>query len=128
MTVDAFMDEILQADQARYAAMVAGDFDALALLLADELSYTHSSALNENKSQYLASLRSGRFRYQQARTEGVQVQVYGDQSAWMQGSVTLDVHIDGVPRQLNNRFLTVWTRRAGHWQLAAWASTPLPSP
>ena len=122
------MDELLQADQARYAAMVSGDFDALSHLLADELSYTHSSALNETKSQYLASLHSGRFCYQQARTNGVQVQMYGEQTAWMQGAVTLNVHIDGVPCRLNNRFLTVWTRRVGHWQLAAWASTPMPSP
>ncbi len=122
------MDDILQADQARYAAMVAGDFDTLAHYLAEDLSYTHSSALNESKAQYLASLRSGRFQYQHIETQEVQVQVYGEVAAMMHGLVTLNVRIDDVPRILHNRFLTVWSRRPGHWQLSAWASTPLPAP
>lgn len=119
------MDEILQADQARYRAMLQGNMPALADLLADDLSYTHSSVLNENKSQYLASVGSGRFQYLGVATDDVQVRVYGD-AAVMHGKVKLDALVDGERRELHNRFLSVWSRPGGYWQMSAWASTPLP--
>ena len=117
---------IEQADQARYQAMVNADLAALAALLADDLSYTHSSALNENRAQYLASVASGRFRYLGVQRSDLEVRLLGD-SAFMHGRAILHAVVDGTERQLDNRFLSVWTRRAGHWQMAAWASTPIPA-
>ncbi|MCY1214020.1 hypothetical protein D9M68_518260 [compost metagenome] len=114
-----------QADAARYQAMLAGDADALEPLLADALSYTHSSALREDKQAYLASLRSGRVRYLQASVQEVGQEIYDD-IAVMQGKALLIAIVDGVERTLDNRFLSVWKRQDGAWQMLAWASTPIP--
>ncbi|CAN7771139.1 nuclear transport factor 2 family protein [Cupriavidus necator] len=115
-----------QADQARYRAMLSGDLAALDALLADELSYTHSSALRESKAEYLGSIRSGRVRYLHASLAEVGQAVYGDMAV-MQGKALLRAVVDGAERTLDNRFLSVWRRHRGAWQMLAWASTPMPA-
>lgn len=114
------------ADEARYRAMLAGDIAALEGLLAEELSYTHSSALREGKQAYLASLANGRVRYLDARLSDVEQTIY-DGMAVMHGMVVIEAVVDGVERTLDNRFLSVWKHGVGGWQMIAWASTPVPA-
>lgn len=118
--------EVLKADAARYSAMRAGDLVALEALLADDLTYTHSSALSESKRQYLASLAGGRFRYLETDTQDVTVRLY-EKVALMEGRARLRAVVDGVERLLDNRFLSAWTRHAAGWRMSAWASTPIPA-
>jgi len=123
--VDEDLPGVLQADDARYRAMLDGDLATLAQLLAPGLSYTHSSAHREDREAYLASLASGRVRYLDALRDEVHVQIHGD-TAVIEGHVLLHAMVDGVRRRLDNRFLSVWLREAGQWRLLAWASTPIP--
>ncbi|MCY1234018.1 hypothetical protein D9M72_465850 [compost metagenome] len=53
------------------------------------------------------------------------MQVHGD-TAVIEGHVLLHAMVDGTRRRLDNRFLSVWLRDAGHWRMLAWASTPIP--
>jgi ketosteroid isomerase-like protein len=123
MTTNA--GEVLAAEDARYAAMIAQDFDALGRLLADDLLYTHSTAVTDTKADYIAALRSGKYRYKAARREGVTVRIYGT-TAIVNGRASIDVDVDGVPRTVSNVFVNVWVRSATGWQMTAWQSTPLP--
>ncbi|NDZ17524.1 nuclear transport factor 2 family protein [Variovorax sp. WS11] len=122
---EVLADEVLRADDARYEAMVNGDLAALDLLLSPELTYTHSSAHCESKKEYMASLSGGRVRYQATQRDEVSVRIRGE-AAILEGHVVLLATVDGVPRRLDNRFLSVWLRRDHSWQMLAWASTPLP--
>ncbi len=70
--------EIEHAEDARYKAMIDRDYAALERLLADDLLYTHSSAVTDTKQSYLESLKSGRTRYLAARRDGVVIRGYGD--------------------------------------------------
>jgi ketosteroid isomerase-like protein len=115
------VDAILQADQARYKAMIEADVTALDSLLAEDPSYTHSSAVTDGKKHYLAAVASGRFRYMDVDLKDVDVRPQGD-SAFMHGRAVVHAVVDGVERRLDNRFLSVWTHKAGHWQMAAWAA------
>ena len=118
-------DKVLAAEDARYAAMIAQDFDALGRLLADDLLYTHSTAVTDSKADYIAALRSGKYRYKAARREGVTVRMHGT-TAIVNGRASIDVDVDGVPRTVSNVFVNVWVRTAAGWQMTAWQSTPLP--
>lgn len=117
--------EVLAADDARYAAMIAQDFAALDRLLADDLLYTHSTAVTDSKPEYLAALRGGKYRYKAARREGTSVRIHGT-IAIVNGRSFLEVDVDGVPRSLANAFVNVWVRTPAGWQMTAWQSTPLP--
>ncbi len=125
--VDALEKEVLGADAERYRAMVNCDLAALERLLSPDLTYTHSSAHRENKSEYIASLSSGRVRYESTRCDDVSVRINGE-TAILEGHSIFTAIVDGVARDLDNRFLSVWLRQDGNWQMAAWASTPIPAP
>lgn len=122
---DPALSELARADRERYRAMLDGDLAALDRLLHEGLSYTHSSALQEGKTEYLESLRSGRVRYLDAHVQEAVCQPHGE-IALMQGKVQLRAIIDGVERVLDNRFLSVWKHDRSLWRLLAWASTPVP--
>lgn len=119
------VEELLQADERRCQALVANDVDALERLLHDELAYTHSSAVTDGKVGFLNNVRSGKVKYRAMRRDGVRVRVYGD-AATINGHIILDTTRDGVQRRHDNLFLSVWVKTRGSWQLAAWASTPVP--
>jgi ketosteroid isomerase-like protein len=124
-STDKSVAEVLAADEARYAAMIARDFDALDRLLADDLLYTHSTAATDTKAEYLAALRSGKYRYKAARCEGVTVRIHGT-TAIVNGRGFLEIEADGVPKSLANAFVNVWVRTPAGWRMTAWQSTPLP--
>lgn len=117
--------EVRAAEDARYAAMIAQDFDALGRLLADDLTYTHSTGSTDTKTEYLAALRGGKYRYKSARREGVTVRVHGT-TATVTGRLFIDLDVDGAPKSVVSAFVGVWVRNPAGWQLAALQSTSLP--
>jgi ketosteroid isomerase-like protein len=117
--------EVLDADESRCRALVSNDLDALAKILHDELVYTHSSGTSDGKEGILANVRSGKVKYRTLRRDNVKVTMFGD-TARMNGHIVLETTRDGIERTLDNLFLSLWVKTAGTWQMAAWASTPLP--
>lgn len=117
--------EIQAAEDARYRAMTSNDLAALASLLGDDLIYTHSSAVVDDKSSYLESLRSGKVKYLAAKRDGVKIRGYGDM-AIVHGHAQVEAEINGEHRSLDNLFVNVWAKRAGAWQMVHWASTAIP--
>jgi len=116
---------LFEADDERCRAMLAHDLDALARVLADDMVYTHSSAVVDTKEQYLQSLREGRSRYLAAQRQSARVRLYGP-VAVMHGHVIMQIESQGKKRDLNNLFQSVWVERDGRWLLASWASTVIP--
>lgn len=122
----AIVRAVLAADQARYDAMLAKDYDRLAPLLGEQLVYTHSDGRSDDKQGYLARLRAGKVVYLVARASEVVLQVHGDSVVVMHGNSTLVVNRGAADVPLENRFLSVWARTGAQWQLVAWASTRMP--
>lgn len=121
------IEQVLRADAERYRAMREGNLTALEALLAEDLSYTHSSGARDDKRGYLAAMASGRFRYLETTTEEVAARRHGP-VVLIDGRARFRAMIDGVERLLDNRFLSVWTHGGGAWRMSAWASTPIPGP
>ncbi len=115
--------EVLAAEDRRYQAMRDGDVATLDELLADELSYTHSSGSRDTKAQFLAKVGSGHFVYLRIDHPVERVEVYGD-TALVIGRMGADLEVQGRPRTLDNFALAVWTRTSGTWRLVAYAPTP----
>ena len=119
--------QVLQAEKDRFAAMVKGDRAALEKLLADDLTYTHSTALLENKEQFVKSVTSGNIDYVSIVPNEAdwKVRVIGN-TAVVNGVAAVNVIDTGKDRKIRIRFTTVQANRGGAWQLLAWQSTVVP--
>jgi hypothetical protein len=119
------IDEVTGAEEARYVAMVDGDFPSLDRLLGDDLTYTHSSALVDSKKTYVDSLKSGKVRYLRTVRSDLKVAPYGC-IAIVTGRGDFDVTIDSAPMAVQIRFTNVWEKRDVGWQMIAWEATRIP--
>lgn len=109
----------------RFERLVAGDYDGLAALLADDLVYTHSNARVDTKESYLAPLRAGSTRYLEFTPGELSVRVYGH-TAVIVGRAQTRALVSGEQRRNDLRFTDVWVQRDGRWQLVAWQATRTP--
>jgi ketosteroid isomerase-like protein len=119
--------QVLQAEKDRFAAMVKGDRAALEKLLADDLTYTHSTALLETKEQFIKSVTSGNIDYVSIvpSAADANVRVNGN-TAIVTGVAAVNVIDTGKDRKIRIRYTTVYTNRGGAWLLSAWQSTVIP--
>ncbi len=117
--------EVLSTERQRVAALVKNDLAALDRLLADDLTYTHSSALVETKAEYLSAIRSGKLKYHSLDHEQQRVRLYGD-TAVLTGITKVFSTYHGKEGRPTLRFTIVYVKRAGRWQMVAWQSTGVP--
>ncbi len=119
--------DVSKAEDARYDIMIRNDQPALAAILADEFVYHQPSGAIVRKAQYMANLKSGDVKINSAVRENVTIKVYGDTATAM-GDTRVDVVLKGEPKKVHLRYLNVWLKRDGRWQLAARQSAYVPAP
>ncbi|HEY5898494.1 MAG TPA: nuclear transport factor 2 family protein [Burkholderiales bacterium] len=118
--------DILALEERRVAAMTQQDFGALEQLVHDQLVYTHSNALVDDKAAWLESMKSGRVKYKTASVSEQKVRIYGD-TAFVTGRAEIGAEVGGQAKTLRLRFLDAWIRTPQGWKFVAWQSTPLPA-
>lgn len=118
--------EIYELENSRYRAMVSNDLITLDRVLADDLLYTHSSAVVDNKASYLEALRSGATRYLSAERQQDSLRIYGDVIV-IQGRMKAHVIVNGTEKSISNVFTCIWARKPAGWQMVNWSSTPIPA-
>jgi uncharacterized protein (TIGR02246 family) len=103
-------------------AVLAGNRSVLANLMADDITYTHSSALTQTKDQFIESVISGSTKYQGIDFKTTQMRQYGDTVI-----VIHDTIITTVQTGVAHLYLThVWSRRNGRWQMVSRQATKMP--
>ncbi len=117
--------QIETLDAKRAACILARDFAGLEPLIAEDLRYVHSSAVLENKAEYLAKLASGHYAYRSFKTLQREMRVIGD-VVLVNGDIRIEVDVSGTPKVVNSRYLQVWVKRSAGWQMASWQSVPMP--
>jgi ketosteroid isomerase-like protein len=123
--VDAGVEHaVLDLEAKRIAAMVSRDLTTLASMLADDLSYSHSSGRTDNKASFLELVRSG--HYLAVDFPEREVVPCGD-AVVVRGRAQMQVHQGGADLSYPIRFLDVWARRGSDWQLLAWQATRIPA-
>lgn len=111
-------EDVNAAEEARYAVMIAQDRAALAAILADEFIYHQPSGRVQDKAGYIEQVTGGDVRIKKAERYDIKINVYGT-SATATGSTRVDVELKGEPKQFDLRFLDVWVKRDGRWQIVA---------
>jgi ketosteroid isomerase-like protein len=118
-------EEVLAAEDARYAAQTTNDFAAMAKLYGDDLVYIHSSALVDDKASFIDSMRSGNVKYRVMRRSEVKVRTYGCLGI-ITGNGDFDVTVKGQDLSVQLRFSSIWAKRAGGAQFVSWEATRVP--
>ncbi|MDF8357674.1 nuclear transport factor 2 family protein [Ensifer adhaerens] len=125
MMLDDETHVIRDLEEARYAAMLAGDVERLSKLCSDRLTYTHSQGERDDKASYLEKVSGGFFVYHEVSHPIDGLIVAGD-AALVTGRMTARVSVAGTERKIDNSYLAVWLwEDDGVWRLAAYQPTPL---
>lgn len=120
-------EDVDAVEDARYAAMAAGDADGLAKMLADEFVYHQPTGAVQDKPGYIRQVTGGAVKLVKAERYDVKINVYGDTAAVM-GSTLVEAEMGGKAVRMDLRYLNVWVQRDGRWQLAARQSAVKPVP
>ena len=120
---NALREEMLALERKRADAMVRQDLSALASLLADDLSYTHSDGRRDTKETFLSLIAGTTLRYLGVDYSNQEAVDCGD-TVVVRGTARIRLLRESV-EQLDYLvlFLDVWTRRDGRWQTVAWQAT-----
>lgn len=119
------IQEIESLDNKRSQATLNKDFEALELLIGEDLRYIHSSSVQEDKKQYLDKLASGHYVYHGLDVLQREFRVLGD-VVLVNGDLRIDVEVAGTKKIVMSRYLQVWAKRSPGWQMVSWSSVPIP--
>ncbi len=114
---------VRQVEDPRIKAMIDDDFAVLEAVLADDLTYGHSNGVVDTKASYMATLRSGKTKYQAIDRAPSVVRIYGD-TAIVTGTATVSLRGQAAPFTL--RYTLAYVMRDGQWRMVTWQSTRLP--
>lgn len=119
------MDEaqVRQLEDQRYAAMLAGNVATLERLLDDDLTYTHSNGVVDNKVSYIAGIRDRLWEYKAIAREGERVVIRGT-CALVFCRLRIDLLVRGTPRHVDSHALAVWASGGAPPRLLSVHSTP----
>jgi ketosteroid isomerase-like protein len=117
--------EVIAADDRRFQAMVKQDWAALDASLADDLVYVHSTARVESKKEHTGNLQAGKPNYRGASPRERKVRMKGDVGI-VNGVSDMHVENAGKEQRFTIRYLAVYAKIAGRWQMTAWQSTKVP--
>ena len=117
--------EVLRADDRRFAAMQKGDWAGLEAVLADDLTYVHSTARLESKAEHVGNLKAGKPHYRGIAPRERRVRVQGDVGV-VNGVSAMHVENAGKEQRFTVRYLAVYARSGDAWRMIAWQSTRVP--
>jgi hypothetical protein len=117
--------ELRQAQASRIQAMIEADDEALNALLADELSYAHSTGQLDTKETFIGALKSGIVRYRSIDPRESNVRVYDDIGI-ITGIAAVNVTAGDQDHSAVLRTTEVYQRDVQGWLLIAYQSTRVP--
>jgi len=117
--------EVLSADDRRFEAMRKADWPALEAVLADDLTYVHSTARLETKAEHVGNLKAGKPHYRGIAPRERKVRVYGGVGV-VNGVSEMHVENAGKEQRFTVRYLAVYAKAGQAWRMIAWQSTRVP--
>ncbi|MBM4218591.1 MAG: nuclear transport factor 2 family protein [Gammaproteobacteria bacterium] len=119
-------DGVLAAEDARFAAMVAAEPEAMRRWLAEDLVYVHSTGKVDDREQLIEGVVGGRLRYLAIVPSERQVSFGGADTAIVRGIARIHARAGDQAVDFPARYLAVYARVDGTWRLRAWQSLRLP--
>ncbi|AMR29658.1 hypothetical protein A0257_06990 [Hymenobacter psoromatis] len=122
--------EVEGLERQRFAAQVSKDYAFLEKAFADDLVYTHSSGKQNDKTEYLQSIRDGKSVYDKIDVVNMNVRAYnGGTVAVVNGQLVIyqPNKADGSPNVAHLKYVTTQIKDpAKGWQVVLWQSQKQP--
>ena len=122
--------EVETLERQRFEAQVKKDYPLLEKVFADDLVYTHSNGKQNNKTEYIQSIRDGKSQYDKIDVEALNVRAYNDgKTAVVNGTITITLpnKPDGTPNLAHLKYVVVQVKDAKKgWQVVLWQSQKQP--
>jgi ketosteroid isomerase-like protein len=100
------------------AAMISGDKAELENIVADKLSYGHSSGAVDDKKTFVEKIVSGQSDFVTIDLSGQTISVSG-KTAIVRHILKAKTNDGGKPGEVNLRVMLVWQKQSGKWKLLA---------
>jgi len=124
-SADATRAHLLELEQQRCQAMVAGDFNRLRQLLHPELTHVHAKGQVDDYASYF-NTGGVKVDYQRVERSGLQVRLMADSALMTGRQLLVAVRKDGSGTvTIDSRVMQVWTLEDGRWRQLAFQTTPL---
>jgi ketosteroid isomerase-like protein len=118
-------DEVKAAIASWKTAVIAKDRATLEKLLHNQITYSHSNALNETKAEAIAAFLAPTMEYKSIDLANTTYRTFGN-TVLVRTDMTIRNINKGEDRTLGLNVLMVWVKDQGRWQMAARQSTRLP--
>lgn len=112
---------VSDAEKQRFDAQVKKDYAVLDRVLANDMTYTHSSGNTDGKQSYIQSIRDGKSKYDAIDVQEQKVRVYGN-TAVINGVCVVKAMNNGETINSRLRYTDVYVKNGGQWQMVAWQS------
>ena len=127
MAADKSADAVKAAEKAWATATVAVAEPTLKQLLADDLTYTHSTGETDTRAVFIDNLKTGVRKYHKVDHESMDVRLYGN-TAVLTATAQIETSQKGAkPTPAHLRFIHLWVFQNGRWQMVAHQSLRLPN-
>src|SRR5215216_1663232 len=118
-------DAVLKNVETFRAAQAAGKADAIAPLLADDLSYSHSSGAVDDKAKLLAGITNASYKWTSLEYRNPTVKVVGPAAIVRFTFVAEQEFADGKKTPQNLAILMNWQKQGADWKLLSRSATKL---
>jgi uncharacterized protein (TIGR02246 family) len=127
MAADKSAEAVKAAEKSWAVATVSDDEARLRQILADDLTYTHSTGETDSKQAFMDNLKSGVRKYLKVNHESMDARLYGNTAVLTATAQIETSQRGGNPSPAHLRWIHVWVLRDGRWQLVAHQSLRLPN-
>jgi ketosteroid isomerase-like protein len=118
-------EEIIKVDDERNQALQKADIATLDRIYSDDLVYTNATGVILTKAQHLAELKGRSLNFVSFKHEDVQVTMHGD-AGFLTGISKSVVEYHGSVSHSQRRFLNVFMKKDGQWQVVAHFEADMP--
>jgi uncharacterized protein (TIGR02246 family) len=116
--------EINKAQAEYRTALLDADASALAKIWSDDYTFTNSRGMFLSKDDRLQNIQTSATEFKSIKFTDREVQFYGD-VAIVTGQVALEAKYSGQGGSGDYRYINVWVKQGGRWQMAANQITPI---
>ena len=123
-TEQNWQETVRAAEQQRADCLINQRYEEFAAMCSPNLCYVHTSGTVDDLDALMGKLHSGFYVYQTIHYPIHEIRHLGT-AILVRADFQADILVDGQPRKLNNRAVSVWEIENGELKLAFYQATPI---